>query len=161
MTSSKLIKKLKLKPHPEGGYYRETYRAKDQVMRQGDGAIRSVATGIYFLLHAKDISALHRIKSDETWHFYEGSPVALWILDPKTRKARTVKLGRNSAKGEVFQAVVPAGCWFGARLPLQGFALLGCTVSPGFDFRDFEMAVRDNLIRKYPRHKKAILDLTR
>ena len=161
MDPSSLIKKLKLKAHPEGGYYRETYRGKDLVTRQGDGAIRSISTAIYFLLQNKDISALHRIKSDELWHFYTGSPAILWLLDPKTRKTKTIKLGASPKKGEVFQAVVPAGCWFGARLEKRGSALLGCTVSPGFDFRDFEMARPENLIRKYPGHRKAILKLTR
>lgn len=162
MNPAALIKKLKLKPHPEGGYYRETYRGKDRVMRQGDGAIRSVSTAIYFLLKKQDFSALHRIKSDEVWHFYAGTPVLLWLLDPQTRKSRTIKLGPNAEKREIPQAVIPAGCWFAACLQKKnGFALVGCTAAPGFDFRDFEMANRKNLVRKYPGHKNSIVRFTR
>ena len=139
------IERLQLQKHPEGGYYRETYRSEQQF---GD---RACSTAIYFLLPADEISALHRIKSDEVWHFYAGDELQIHILEPRT----TLTIGPGH-----FQAVVPAGCWFGATVE-RGCALVGCTVSPGFDFRDFEMADRAALLQQFPQHRSLIERLTR
>jgi predicted cupin superfamily sugar epimerase len=138
------IEKLQLVKHPEGGYYRETYRCGQQF-----GA-RACSTAIYFLLPAGEFSALHRINSDELWHFYAGNELTIHILEPRA----TLTIGSGN-----FQAVVPAGCWFGATVE-RGYALVGCTVSPGFDFRDFELADRAALLRQYPQHRPLIERLT-
>jgi len=159
------IKKLGLKRHPEGGYYRETYRCDDIIPESAlperyEGA-RSISTAIYFLLCGTDFSAFHRIKADELWHFYYGSSLTIHIID-QAGSYSEIALGSGSEKGESFQATVKSGCWFGANLadPLS-FALVGCTVAPGFDFRDFEMADGNELSRLYPEHASIIKKLTR
>lgn len=120
-----------------------------------------MATAIYFLLPGDQFSALHRLRSDEVWHFYAGSSLTLHIIDPQgclTQK----KLGTNPDKGESFQVVVEAGCWFGATVDdPQGYALVGCTVAPGFEFEDFELGNRQQLLEQYPQHRELIERLTR
>jgi predicted cupin superfamily sugar epimerase len=160
MEVSELIERLQLTPHPEGGYFRETYRAAESVggsalPRRFNGE-RSISTAIYFLLEAGQCSHLHRIKSDEVWHFYAGDPLDVVEIDA-AGDLRTTRLGA----GGVYQHVVPAGVWFGAA-PAEGgrFALVGCTVAPGFDFADFELADRTALLREYPRHQDWIRRLT-
>lgn len=158
------IEKLQLQPHPEGGYYRETYRAGQRVLgccpHEHEGP-RSVATAIYFLLPGNQFSALHRLRSDEMWHFYTGSPLTIHIIDPQGNLSQ-VRLGTNPENGESFQAVVKAGCWFGATVDdPDGYALVGCTVSPGFEFEDFELGERQHLIERYPQHRELIQRLTR
>jgi predicted cupin superfamily sugar epimerase len=168
------IKRLKLKPHPEGGYYRETYRCSETIpkssLHKRYSGRRSISTAIYFLLCGKQFSAFHRLKSDETWHFYAGSPVSLFIIR-KNGKLVHVRLGINSAAGEVPQYAVMTGNWFAATLAvkhfkfqisnLKSYALLGCTVAPGFDFSDFEAGSRAALCRQYPHHHALIEKLTR
>ncbi len=159
------IRTLNLHPHPEGGWYRETYRAAEDIPRAGLPVRycgeRPFATAIYFLLTSETFSALHRIKSDEQWHFYAGSALTVHVIDPDGRY-RALHLGPDLERGETFQAVVPAGCWFGASVDApQGFALVGCTVAPGFDFSDFEMGVRGDLVERYPRHRALIERLSR
>lgn len=162
MTSKPLywIQKLNLAPHPEGGWYRETYRSAEKVrtLKEED---RSGATAIYFLLEGKQISALHRIAADELWHFHEGGPLILAMLSPEG-KVSEIRLGKNPEKGEVWQAVVPAGFWFGAYLPdPDSFALVACTVAPGFEFRDLEFAGREALIQQFPEHRDWISRLAK
>ena len=163
-TAKTLIEQLALARHPEGGWFKETYRASDtlgaQALPARFGGDRSVSTAIYFLLEAGDISALHRIQSDEVWHFYAGSALRVHGIFPDGR-CQEWKLGANMAAGEQFQAVVPAGCWFGAELAADGFALVGCTVAPGFDFADFELAQAQQLLDRYPQHAALIQRLTR
>jgi predicted cupin superfamily sugar epimerase len=161
------IERLGLQPHPEGGFYRETYRSTEAVQADGlpvrfDGP-RRFATAVYFLLTAESFSALHRIRSDELWHFYAGDPVTLTVLDADGRGTlSTVRLGRDLAADVLPQAVVPAGAWFGAEVAAPGrFALVGCTVAPGFDFADFELGEREALAERYPRHRAVIERLTR
>ncbi len=160
-----LVTRLKLKTHPEGGWYRETYRAKEAIQQAalpgrfaGD---RSLSTAIYFLLPAGVFSAFHRIASDECWHFYEGSPLIIYVIHPNG-KLDKIKLGRDIEDGQVFQAVVPAGCWF-ASMPIgaEGYTLTGCTVAPGFDFADFELANADDLSKEVPQHEELIRQLCR
>ena len=139
MTSSDYIKHLQLKIHPEGGYYAEVYRNSQQYLFPGFDAERNIATSIYFLLEAGQTSALHRIKSDEIWYYHDGEGLEIIELDEKGNEIITA-LGKNIASGEVLQHVVIAGRWFGARLKQNAnFCLVGCQVSPGFDFRDFEL----------------------
>jgi predicted cupin superfamily sugar epimerase len=159
------VDKLQLIPHPEGGYYRQTYRAELTVEREAlppeFGGKRAVATAIYFLLEGADLSAFHRLRSDEMWHFYAGGALVVHVIAEDGRHSE-ILLGSDAEAGELFQAVVKAGCWFGSRLRDPGaFALVGCTVSPGFDFADFELANRDELVRLYPQHRAIIRTLTR
>lgn len=162
--TERLAATLGLLPHPEGGHYRETYRATETTdagaLPERFGGARSHSTAIYFLLAAGERSKLHRIRSDEVWHLYDGGPLLIISISPAGDLTRTM-LGRNLAAGEVPQHVVAAGHWFGA-LPADGasHALCGCTVAPGFDFNDFELARRDALLAAFPGHRHWILQLT-
>lgn len=163
-TTQGLITQLKLVRHPEGGWFRETYRSTESVPAQAlperfDGS-RALSTAIYFLLEEGDISALHRIRSDEMWHFYAGAPLLIHAIYPAGRY-EAQRLGPDHSAGDLYQVVVPAGCWFGAELAGKPFALVGCTVSPGFDFADFEMADRLQVTENYPQHAELIRRLTK
>jgi predicted cupin superfamily sugar epimerase len=159
-----LIASLNLQSHPEGGWYRETYRSTETIPANElpdrfDGP-RSFATAIYFLLNSESFSALHRIKADEQWHFYSGSALTIHVIRRDGHYA-PIKLGQNLEQGESFQAVVPHGCWFGATVDTpESYALVGCSVSPGFDFKDFEMAQREILKKEFPHHTELIDRLT-
>jgi predicted cupin superfamily sugar epimerase len=161
------IEHLDLRPHPEGGYYRETYRATESIAWDGLPARfsgpRAFSTAVYFLITRDAFSAFHRIRSDELWHFYAGSAVTLAILDAGgAGTLATASLGRDPTRGETPQAVIPAGAWFAAEVAPPGdFALVGCTVAPAFDFADFELAARADLLRAYPQHRGVIERLTR
>lgn len=154
---------LQLQPHPEGGYFRRTYTAELTLSAAAlplHGAPRPVATAIYYLLQAGQRSRLHRLKSDELWHFYCGSPLTVYILDEQGAYA-TRHLGPDLRLGQQFQLPIRAGCWFGATVDEStGFSLLGCTVAPGFDFADFELADRADLCRRFPQHGACIERLT-
>lgn len=155
------IKNLNLQPHPEGGFFKETYRSNLELELSDFDGKRNASTGIYYLLPYGHFSAFHRIKSDEMWHFYDGTDLSVYVLQP-TGNLEVIRLGTNLDKGEVLQAVVPAGYWFASRVEHKdGFALVGCTVSPGFDFQDFEMAERAGLLKNFPQHQKLIAELTR
>ncbi len=159
------IKNLHLTRHPEGGWFSETYRAAEVIPEAGLPARfqgeRAFSTAIQFLLERDDCSALHRLKSDEIWHFYDGSPLTVHLIAPDG-EYHPILLGRDPEQGEQLQAVVPAGCWFGADLAGSGdFALVGCTVAPGFDFIDFEMGGRGKLAELFPQHDALIRRLTR
>ncbi|MGA7293134.1 MAG: cupin domain-containing protein [Terriglobales bacterium] len=159
------IEKLRLEPHPEGGYYRQTYRADVLLPRdalpEGFAGPRAASTAIYFLLEAKDFSAFHRLRSDEVWHFYTGGPLAVHVIEPDGRYSK-ITLGDNPEAGEVLQAVVKAGCWFASQVvDEKSFALVGCTVSPGFDFEDFELGKQKELDERFPQHRELIEMLTR
>ncbi len=154
------IDKLQLQRHPDGGWVRETYRAEEMLAAAAlpprFGGERALSTAIYFLLDGEDFSALHRLRADEVWHFYGGGGVTLHVLAADTHYS-TVALGP-----ELPQAVVRAGCLFGATVTdVRSFALVGCTMAPGFDFADFEMPGRDELCRLYPQHRNLIERLTR
>jgi predicted cupin superfamily sugar epimerase len=156
-----LVRRLDLKPHPEGGFFSETYRSAERVMRDKDGEgsteTRSASTAIYYLLTDGAHSAWHRIKSDEVWHFYAGEPLHVHVLD-ETGALVTHKLGNAlTHAGAVFQAVVPAGLWFAAECADPAtFALVGCTVAPGFEFSEFELADVDALKARHPQHAALI-----
>jgi uncharacterized protein len=153
--------RLRLAPHPEGGFYRVTYTAGLQIpeaalVPAGFGGSRAACTAIYFYLEEGNFSAFHRLRADEMWHFYDGDPLVVYVIDEEG--ARTdIELGPGK-----FQAVVRAGCWFASRLQSGSrFALVGCTVAPGFDFEDFELAQGAELASKYPQHRDLIYGLTR
>lgn len=157
-TVESLVRELDLRPHPEGGYYRETYRAAHV---GADG--RAASTMIYFLLPKGQVSRLHRIDADEGWHLYLGGPLEIYELDPHEPDAppRITTLGTNLARGERPQHVVPAGRWFGAEpAPGADFALVGCTVAPGFEFARLELGDRTRLSALFPDVRALIKRLT-
>jgi predicted cupin superfamily sugar epimerase len=120
---------------------------------------RNFSTAIYFLLRSEDRSVFHRIKSDELWHFYQGSTLLIYVLHEKQLKIH--RLGSDLDKGDSLQVVIPANCWFGAHVEnSNSFSLCGCTVAPGFDFRDFEMASREKLTSEFPGYSDIIKKLT-
>lgn len=158
------IQKLQLKKHPEGGYFKEIYRSGEIIsvdkLPQRYNSKRSVSTSIYFLLEGNQFSSFHRLKSDEIWHFYDGVTVVVYIIDSKGR-LEVKRVGSNISEGDNFQLTINAGSWFAAELiDKKEYALIGCTVSPGFDFNDFELGKRDELIRQFPDHAEIIRRLT-
>lgn len=165
MTVDLLVKELNLIPHPEGGYYKETYRSSLKIssscLPESFSGDRNIATGIYFLIEKGNFSALHKIKSDETWHFYFGE--ALDVIEINEEGVlKITSIGSNIPQGEIFQYTVKANTWFGSRVKENGnMSLVGCTVYPGFDFNDFELAKRQELIQLFPHHSKIITELTR
>ncbi|WP_115463076.1 cupin domain-containing protein [Winogradskyella aurantiaca] len=160
MTADTIIKELDLKVHPEGGYYRETYRSTGALELSGYEGIRSFSTGIYYLLLQGKISAFHKIKQDEMWHFYKGSSLELHIISPDGSYQKVI-VGNQLNYGEVPQFVVHGGDYFAARVCSGGhYSLAGCTVAPGFDFKDFVMPSRSELIQQFPKHEAIIRELT-
>ena len=158
MSPAELVDALGLAPHPEGGFFRETYRAAETFVPAAIGAPRAVSTAILYLLRAGEKSRLHRIKSDELWHHHLGGGLRLTQLLPGGDIAETL-IGPDVAAGHKLQHAVPAGAWFGAE-PLGDFALAGCTVAPGFDFADFELGMRNALVEEFPLAREAIVRLT-
>lgn len=159
------IEKLGLQPHPEGGYYRQTYRASLELAQQAlppqFTGPRAASTAIYFLLQGDDFSAFHRLRSDELWHFYLGRSMVVHVIEDDGQYSR-IHLGSDPEAGQALQAVVRAGCWFASQvLGGDSFALVGCTVAPGFEFDDFELAKRQELVRRFPQHRELIERLTR
>lgn len=161
-----IIKLLNLKPHPaEGGYFIESYRSEEIILKSGlpkryDNN-RAISTAIYFLITADTYSAIHRLLSDEVFHFYLGDPVEMLHLYPDG-SGRVVTLGNDLKNGMRPQVIVPQGIWQGARLSKGGnFALLGTTVAPGFEYTDFELGNQDNLIAEYPQFQEMIIKLTK
>jgi len=154
-----------MQAHPEGGFYRESYRSPQlmDLTRPEDGSVvqRNVSTGIYFLLEQGNFSAFHQIRSDEMWHFYAGQALEVLEITP-AGELRCTRLGPAVLQGEVFQHVVSAHTWFASRVAVGGdFALVGCTVAPGFDFADFCLADRAALSAAFPQHRQTIHELTR
>ena len=161
--AAQIIKKLGLTSHPEGGYFRETYRAKQKINENvlpknfiGD---RNISTSIYFLLDGNQVSHFHKLKSDELWHFYKGSPIILHCLNGDNYKK--IFVGNNFSKGELPQCVIEAGTWFAAEVKNKtSYSLVGCTVAPGFDFADFKLAKRSELLKRFPNREKLISRFT-
>ncbi len=177
--AARWIRALGLRPHPEGGWFRETYRARETVhmaaLPPRFGGARALGTCIYFLIERPQVSRLHRLRADEVWHLYAGGPLNLHLLLPDG-EYRRLRLGAGD-EGDLppavgvtgaaaaaigpFQAVVPAGCWFGASVDEPGtFALAGCTLAPGFDEADFELGEREALLARFPQHAALIMALT-
>lgn len=158
------VQKLELQPHPEGGFYRQTYRAdlllSKEALPPNFRGPRPASTAIYFLLAGKNFSAFHRLQSDELWHFYLGASLIVHVIEPNGSYSK-IHLGNDPEAAEVLQAVVKAGCWFASEVKDgKSFALVGCTVAPGFDFEDFELAQREQLVQNYSQHSKIITKLT-
>ena len=158
------IRHLKLNKHIEGGWYKEVYRSalvfnKEQLPSAFESE-RNACTHIYFLLEKNEFSAFHKIKSDELWHFYAGDPFIIYEIG-ENGKMEEHLLGSNIEKGQSLFSVIKAGNWFASKLADGGeYGLTGCTVAPGFDFDDFEMAKRDSLLQAYPQHAELINRMT-
>ena len=165
MNAKQIIQQLNMEPHPEGGYYRETYRSQTMLPAASlppefNGG-RPAGTSIYFLLTGDTFSAFHRLRSDELWHYHIGDSACVHIIHPDGRH-EMVKVGPDLADGQQFQCIIPAGTWFAASVENpDGFILTGCTVAPGFDFHDFELADRKTLISQFPQHTELITRYTR
>jgi predicted cupin superfamily sugar epimerase len=165
LTVTEIVAHFQMQPHPEGGYYKESYRSNESIERAalpirfaGD---RNFATAIYFLLEQGNFSAFHKIQSDETWHFYAGQCLEIFVLQ-ENQDLQIIRLGSNIHAGEIFQATVPAGAWFASRPAKETkFSLVGCTVSPGFDFQDFELAQAKKLSIAHPKYQPLIIELCR
>ena len=163
--TQEIITQYQLQPHPEGGWYAQTYKSRELIpaaaLPDRFGGARPFSTAIYFLLEQGNFSAFHRIKSDECWHFYAGYPLEVFMLQANG-ELEMITLGNDRSKGQLFQFIVPAQCWFASR-PAPGgrFCFVGCTVAPGFDFSDFELANSDKLSEEFPQHKSIIRELSR
>ena len=159
------IEKLGMEKHPEGGYYKETYRSEEVINSnclppryKGD---RNFSTAIYFLIPNHDFTGFRRLKTDEIWHFYDGSSLTLHIINTEGNYSQQ-KLGSDWENQENFQILVTAGSWCSATLNQgESYALIGCTVAPGFDFEDFELGKKEELLQLYPQHSSIIKALTR
>ncbi len=159
-TAESLIQHLNLEPHPEGGFYKEKYRSGITIaagsLPVGFCEERSLSTSIYFLLRSGDISKFHRLRSDEIWYHHQGSSVRLILIDSEGVK-HTKILGTHIERAEHPQVIIPAGTIFGAEVHGENsYALMSCVVSPGFDFRDFEMFDKEDLLQAYPKHTEVI-----
>jgi len=160
MTADDYIEKLQLQRHPEGGYFKETYRSSETMAQNNlparfNGA-RCFGTAIYFLLKGEEFSAFHKILSDETWHFYAGNAAVIHMIDEQGNYSAQ-KVGSDIEKGEEFQFTVPASIWFASEvMDKAGFFLVGCTVAPGFDFADFQLADNETMLQQFPQHKTII-----
>lgn len=164
MNAKELITFFDLAAHPEGGFYKEIYRSSGEILPENLGAEfigkRNFCTSIYFLLTSHKFSAFHKINQDEIWHFYKGSAIKLHMISPKGIYSN-VLIGNNFIKDEVPQFTVPAQYYFAAEvLKKDGFAFTGCTVSPGFDFRDFDLPTCKKLTSMFPEHKDIIEKMT-
>lgn len=160
------IENLDLKAHQEGGYYKSIYTNPQMVSLEAiginDNAERSLATSIFFLLNDADVSKFHRLKSDEMWYYHDGLPLNIYVISPEG-ELRIHKLGLNIENGELPQVLVPAGTIFGSSIAgdiSEGYSLVGCMVSFGFDFRDFELFTETQLMELYPQHSEIIKKLT-
>ena len=160
MTAQDIIAHLDLQPHPEGGHFKETYRSQSSMELDDYQGKRNYSTAIYYLVSSGVISAFHKIKQDEMWHFYTGSTLELHIIS-KQGSYKTVLIGNRFELGEVPQYVIKGGAYFAARVVPSGtYSLVGCTVSPGFDFKDFIMPSRKVLLEQFPMHARIITELS-
>lgn len=163
-TSDYFINKLNMIPHVEGGFYKEGFVSSENILTRSleseseEG--RKLWTSIYFLLRDGEVSNFHRLKSDEMWYYHSGSSLTIYMITPEGELI-TEELGLNIQKGEKPQVLVPKGYIFGSAMNNEGYALVGCMVSPGFEFKDFELFERTYLLEKYPKHKDIISKLTR
>lgn len=163
--ASQLMVHYGMEPHPEGGYYLSTYRSEEMIQIEHLPARyvgeRHFSSAILYLLDGNDFSSFHRLKSDEIWHFYSGSALKIYVISPGG-DLEVITLGSGFEYGETFQAVVRAGHWF-ASTPsdVNGYSLSGCTLSPGFDFYDFELADANELSREFPQHQMLVRQFCR
>ncbi len=160
-----IVRKLEMTPHPEGGFYKETYRSTGVIPKVVLGEVfsgeRYYSTAIYFLITSDNFSAFHKINQDEIWHYYKGSSLYVHVIDLKGKYSKYT-VGANLDQDELPQLVVPAGCWFASSVKdINSYSLVGCTVSPGFDYDDFELANRAALISEFPECDDIIMQYTR
>lgn len=165
MQPNELIKYYELQPHPEGGYFKQTYISEGMITAEALPIVfngeRHFSTAIYFLVLKNNFSAFHRLLADELWHFYTGGCLYIHIIHPGGGY-ELKKLGNNIQQHENFQVLVPAGCWFAAECANGSeFCLAGCTMSPGFNFADFELAKAAELAAQYPQHAELAQRLCR
>lgn len=152
------IEKLKMSPHPEGGYFKEEYRPDSWKSIPGYPAERRVLTTIYYLLEDEDFSAFHRIKSPESWFFHKGKPLLIYSIEEEQLVCRELS---DQESGQL-QITIEPDTWFAARLKDgEGFVLVSCAVAPGFEYKDFELAEKDKLVALYPLEKDIINQLCR
>lgn len=159
-TAEYWIQHLDLKPHPEGGFYKEEYRSSVEIPHKdlpvGYKSARKIATSIYYLLRSEDISKLHRLRSDELWYYHAGSPISVVYIDAEGKKHKNI-LGGRPDKAEKLSMLIPGGCIFCAEVPQkESYSLVSCVVAPGFEFEDFEMFDKDDLLQAYPNHAELI-----
>lgn len=165
ITCRQLIQHYELQPHPEGGWYKETYKSSEYISEAAlpgrfRGA-RAFSTAIYFLLEQGNFSAFHRIRADECWHFYAGDLLLVYVIK-EDGNLEIIHLGNDINRGQVFQYIVPANNWFASRpAPGSRFCFMGCTVAPGFEFNDLELAETAQLLPLLPHHEKIIKELCR
>jgi len=158
-TAAYWIQHLNLQPHPEGGYYKEVFRSGVEVNRLSASDPKSACTSIYYLLEGTDFSGFHRIASDELWYFHKGSPLHIHAIDEKGNYQ--VHELSDTYTGALSVAITP-GLWFASAIPSgQGFALVSCAVAPGFEFSEFEMAKKEEMLVLYPQHKALLERLCR
>ena len=163
-TAKDWITKLELLPHPEGGYYKEVYRANEKIDKAAlpsrYSSERTFATSIYYLLKSGQFSSFHKLKSDETWHFYKGSPIAIYLIS-LAGKFEKIVLGDEIDKNQLLQYTIERETWFAAEpLEKNSYSLIGCSVAPGFEFDDFQLGKRAELIMSFPKYSEIILRLT-
>lgn len=163
-TADYFIKNLNMTSHPEGGFYKEVFVSGENISARDlkvkfEGS-RILWTSIYFLLRDGEVSNFHRLKSDEMWYYHSGSALTIYMISPKG-EFTTEQLGLNIENGEKPQLLVPKGYIFGSAMNNEGYALVGCMVSPGFEFKDFELFERSFLLEKYPKYKEIIIKLTK
>lgn len=154
-TAEYYIKNLNMEAHIEGGYFKESFTSNDEVKKD-----KKLWSSIYFLLKTGEVSNFHRLKSDELWYYHDGEALTIYMITPDG-KLVTSLLGNNIENGETPQVLVPKGCIFGSAMNNEGYALVGCMVSPAFDYKEFELFDREYLLSLYPEHKEVILKLTR
>ncbi len=158
-TAAYWIDHLNLRRHPEGGYYKEIFRSQEQVIRVGARKARQACTSIYYLLEGTDFSGFHRIASDELWYFHKGSPLLIHVID---EKGACTALELSDTHSGRLSLAVKAGLWFAVEVPADdGFTLVSCAVAPGFEFGEFEMAQKQEMIALYPQHAALLNKLCR
>ncbi|KXX67271.1 cupin domain-containing protein [Flammeovirga sp. SJP92] len=163
MKKNDIIEFLGMTPHPEGGYFYETYRSHKSIEVNADGVERNASTAIYYLMGKNEFSTFHKLKYTEIWHHYDGARVKIVEITPNGELIETI-VGKNFLEGEVPQYVIKGGNWFAARALVENeddFVLVGCTVAPGFEFEDFEIANIDVLVEEFPDHTEIIQSFKR
>ena len=154
-TAEYYIKNLNMDPHIEGGYFKESFISNDEARKD-----KKLWSSIYFLLRTGEVSNFHRLKSDELWYYHDGEALTIDMITPEGELI-TSQLGKNIENGEMPQVLVPKGYIFGSAMNNDGYSLVGCMVSPAFDYKEFELFDREYLLSLYPEHKEIILKLTR
>lgn len=153
------VEYYQMEKHPEGGYFKEVYRSVNKFIPNEIGEERNYSTSILFLLHRGDVSHFHRIKSDEVWYYHAGAACLIHVIDEKGKFATHV-LGPNFKNGETLQLVVPAGHIFASESS-DNYSLVGCMVSPGFDFKDFQLFTTNTLLNRFPEHEQIVRKFTK